>query len=215
MKDQVQSDINEIRRLARHMMLTIEPLQSDVDFADNQLDVNRRSQFWRRTAIRCGLALVEATLWNMKHLSERAASLTGFQLTTDDLRTIKEEKTRVKDGTSFARHSFLPFPQNLKATFSIFAKVHGVSLSTQFDSGFDALCKTYELRSRLMHPKQPFDVSVSDNDIDIAQRGAYWLNRELAQLMKQCGETGRYIKEHNRAPDTNAQDLHRRAADSP
>jgi len=186
MKDQRTNHVAEILKLNRHMKLTILPLQNDVDFAADQLALNGNSQFWRRTAIRCGLALLEATLWNMKHISPIVASLSGVRLTPDDLQTINEEKAGIKNGQPFARRQFPRFRANVKATFSIFAKVHRVALLADFNSGFDSLCDTYELRSRLMHPKRPFDPNVSDPDIDAAQRGANWLNQEFGRLMKQC-----------------------------
>ncbi|MGA2657894.1 MAG: hypothetical protein ABSH34_10280 [Verrucomicrobiota bacterium] len=186
MNHKAQNDAAEIRRLNQHMMLTILPLQADVDFATVQLVVDRKSQFWRRTVIRCGLALVEATLWNMKHILPTVATFSGVQLTPDELEMINEEKTRIKDGQPVTRPNLLPFRDNVKATFSIFAKVHGISISVDYDSEFDALCHTYELRNRLMHPKRPFDPNVSDPDIDVAQRGAGRFNRSFQQIMKQC-----------------------------
>lgn len=188
MNNALMIDVAQVRKLNRHMKLTLLPLQSDVDFADGQLAVNRNSQFWRRTAVRCGLALLEATLWNVKHISPPIASLSGIQLTPDDLIIINEEKTKIKNGQPSTQRHFPPFRENLKATFSIFAKVHRVSISSEYDSGFDALCQTYDLRSRLMHPKKPFDPNVSDKDLDVAQRGARWFNREFGELMRKCEE---------------------------
>jgi hypothetical protein len=155
----------------------MEPLELDVNFAGVQLlnDENtgkEHQQFWRRTVIRCLLAATEALLWNMKHIAPKVAFVSRVQLTPEEIK--------------IAETKFLRFPDNVKAAFSLFGKVHGVTVEANFDQDFDALCKTYSLRNRLMHPKTPFDPNVSDSDIATAQQGVKWFLREYHELMQRC-----------------------------
>jgi hypothetical protein len=183
-KNQTNADLIkaavEIKKLVRHMALTMEPLEHDVHFAGVQLLNDEKAgknhqQFWRRTVIRCLLAATEALLWNMKHIAPKVAYVSRVQLTPEEIK-ISETK-------------FLRFPDNVKATFLLFGKVHGVTVKTNFDQQFDALCKTYSLRNRLMHPKTPFDPNVSDLDISTAQQGVKWFLREYRELMHQCSQS--------------------------
>lgn len=188
MDNQLQRAAAEIQKLTRHMGLTIDPLQADLNFAGTQLQKDRTNQFWRRTVIRCLLAVTEAVLWNMKHIAPQIASVSGVQLTSAELEVAHEERTVTVNGKRESRPKFPRFRDNVKATFSIFGKVHGVTTALNFDQGFDALCETYELRSRLMHPKKPFDPDVSDTNIATAQLGLNWFQREYLQLMDKCGQ---------------------------
>jgi hypothetical protein len=183
MKTQTNADLIQaaigIRKLIRHMGLTMEPLERDVNFAGVQLlnDENtgkEHQQFWRRMVIRCLLAATEALLWNMKHIAPKVAYVSRVQLAPEEIK-ITERK-------------FLRFPDNVKTTFLLFGKVHGVTVGPIYDQDFDALCKTYELRNRLMHPKTPFDPNVSDPDIATAQQGLKWFLREYHELMHRCSQ---------------------------
>lgn len=90
------------------------------------------------------------------------------------------------NGVSEIRPKFLKFRDNVKAVFKLYGKVHGVSFEVNCNQDFDALCETYELRSRLMHPKTPFDPDVSDKAVAASQRGVKWLNDEFARLLSEC-----------------------------
>ena len=74
----------------------------------------------------------------------------------------------------------------MKKTFSLFAKVHKMTTALNYNQDFEALCNTYNLRSRLMHPKKPFDPNVSDLEIAEARRGDKWFIREYCDLMERC-----------------------------
>lgn len=176
----------EIMRMNRHMSLTLAPLYADLDFAFAEWLKNKENQFWRRTLIRCLLAVIEALLWNMKNIVPKVAGLSGVQLTADEFVIVNEVRVVMNAGKPENRKKFLPFRHNIKATFALFAKVHGAAYSMDIGKDFDALCNTYELRSRLMHPKKPFDPAVHNADIRESQRGVAWLTKEYNALMDVC-----------------------------
>ena len=136
--------------------------------------------------IRCLLALTEAVIWNMKNVSVKIAAFSTITLTPDELSIALEQRTVVKNGKSETRPKYLPFKDNIKETFKIFAKVHDVPFVFSGGPSFDAFCKTYDLRSRLMHPKTPFDPDVSDAAIEVANTGAGWFIKEWGDLMSVC-----------------------------
>jgi hypothetical protein len=176
----------EISKMQRHMGLTVDPLYADLNFAFEQWLKDKGNQFWRRTLIRCLLAVLEALLWNMKNMIPKVSAISGVQLTADELAIATEVRVTVKNGKTEERKKFLPFPDNLKATFALYAKIHKATYSLNGSKDFDALCKTYDLRSRLMHPKRPFDPQVSDDDIRRSQDGMKWLMNEYATLIAAC-----------------------------
>jgi hypothetical protein len=119
------------------------------------------------------LALLEAALWNMKMVAPKIASISEVKLSPKEI--------------EFAEDRLRPFPKfrtNLTQTFEIFAKVHLYSLIVNQDKDFESLCKTYELRNRIMHPKRPFDLDVSDQNMDDAIRGVVWFRQTFDNLMR-------------------------------
>lgn len=172
-----------VLKLVRSMVLTVSPLNSDLRFASNCWENDKSNQFWRRTVIRCLLALLEAVLWNMKNIAPKIASVSEIQLSNKEL--------------DFAEDRIWPFPKfrtNLAKSFELFAKVHGLQYSLNCDAGFDALCLTYELRNRIMHPKTPFDPDVSEKNINDAMLGSKWFSGEFDHLMRLCdSETDKIV----------------------
>jgi hypothetical protein len=182
---QLGKEIDEVRKLVRSMQLTILPLNADLMAAGEHWQKDRASQFWRRTVIRCLLALLEAALWNMKNTAPKIAVISEVMLSPKEL--------------EFAEDKIRPFPKfrkNLGETFELFAKVHKVPFSVTPDKDFEALCATYELRNRLMHPKKPFDLDVSDKNIDEAMQGAMWFRKSFDKLMQlRDAETDKFIED--------------------
>jgi hypothetical protein len=182
-----------IQKLSREMVLTTYPLQNDLDFAVTQWSKEKANLFWRRSVIRCLLVLIEAVLWNMKNLSLKISEVSVIKLTDHEISIAIEKRTVMKGEKLETKKNFLPFKDNIKATFKMFAKVHDVPFAFNADKNFDALCDTYELRSRLMHPKRPFDPNVSDSDIEAAEKGTEWLAKEWGPLMAACGKAASEI----------------------
>lgn len=177
----------EIQHLQEQMSLTLDPLYADLNFAFTEWLKQKESQFWRRTLIRCILVVTESSVWNMKNMVPKLADISGVQLTARELLTAKEVRIGLdKDGNESERPKFLPLRDNIKATFALFAKVHKATYAINSNQEFDALCVTYELRNRLMHPKIPSDVPVSDDDIRKSQRGIKWLSDEYVTLLGVC-----------------------------
>jgi hypothetical protein len=164
------------RKLIRNMKLTIEPLEHDFKYARAQLNLEPSSQFWRRTAIRCLLALAEALLWNLRQIALKAASQLGNQLEQREEEKLLETRR------------YLKFPESVKLTLSSFGEAYGFVFEPKCDEGFEALCKTYERRNDLMHPKRPFDINIFDDACTTAWKGADWLLKEYWSLIAKTEE---------------------------
>jgi hypothetical protein len=52
--------------------------------------------------------------------------------------------------------------------------------------GFKALCDTFGVRHRLMHPKDVFAVEVRDKDVQTAEEGIHWFNQQCENVLTQC-----------------------------
>src|SRR5438105_4654022 len=87
-----------------------------------------------------------------EHARKLALACTGLrkkELNPEDTAFLSE---RAEAGE--AKRTRLGFKKNFKKTFKLFAEVYGVRCPTDFGtSGFQALCDTFALRDRVMHPK--------------------------------------------------------------
>jgi hypothetical protein len=178
----------QLRKLVNYSGLTYQPLHADFAFACKQWRLDKSSQFWSRTVIRCLCAAVEATLFSFRKMAEQMATLANVQFTADEIEILSERRIIEKNGIQTARPKYLPFSDAAKESFKLFAKAVGATISVNYDSGFADLCTTFEVRNRLMHPKKPFDVEVNLNDIQTAERGVHWFNKSFVGVIDQCQE---------------------------
>jgi len=181
---------NEVQKKFRQGLLqAVAVLDSDVNFALEQWQKAPDSQFWRRTLLRCCCASAEGTLSLLKQITPVCAEFFGVSLTDSDMKIVTECRTYIEAGVTKTKPAFLPFRDNLKETFKVFAKAHTVQPAVNCSTpGFADLCETFELRNRLMHPKTVFDLEVNDKALDGADRGLKWFKESLVQLLKDCGE---------------------------
>jgi hypothetical protein len=181
----------ELQRSINHASLTVAPLDSDVTEAGKRWRAESKqtpSQFWGRIAIRCFCAAVEARLFTLRKMAEQMAVLYGIQFTSEETDILAEQRTVTGDnGVQTVRPKWLPFPDSLKESFRLFAKPVGTVVTLDYGpGGFSDLCSTFQVRNRLMHPKQPFDVEVKAEDMKAADRGMEWFNRAIADLLGEC-----------------------------
>jgi hypothetical protein len=163
----------------------LEMLMADLGAASTELRNNYASQYWRRNAIRALAATVEGIVFSLKRLALATATVMEIKLEVEELEFLKEEST------SIGKKARLPgFRDNLKRTFKLFAKICGTSCSTDFgQGGFNALCQTFELRHRVMHPKSSVAFYIEDDETKRAGEAIEWLSCELQRLIGGCEDS--------------------------
>jgi len=176
----------EIYQLSRGLTTTLQILVSDIQYAEDRLQNDpAHEQFWRRIVIRSVCALGEGTLNVMKGMIPKTADFFGVCL-TDKEHEILSEKRKLADGTQ--RPFFLPIHDNLKATLKMFARIHNVQSQRDFNQGYEDFCATYELRNRLMHPRNHRELEVKNDTYRASIRGWNWFNFTLVAVLQECGK---------------------------
>ena len=148
---------------------------------------NPEDQFWRRTTIRALAATVDGIVYCLKQTALSTGEMSEYKFSDEELFLLSEEAVESKCG----KKARLPgFRENIKQTFKLFAKVHKISCPTDFShAGFKALCETYELRHRLMHPKSYFNFCVNDEEKRSAGEAVAWVNGEITRLLDACSRS--------------------------
>jgi hypothetical protein len=173
--------------LFNNMERTLAPLESDARETFNQWRQDKQSQFWARAAIRCLCAVVEAKLFNVRRLAEKIAAATRVQFNQEEIDVLTEQKANVdSNGNQTLKPYWLPFRDSVKESIRLYVKASGLIIKIDYGVvGYDALCETFKRRDRLMHPKNPDDVQVSEKDMDTAYKGFKWLNTTVTSIADQ------------------------------
>ena len=169
-------------------MLTLGPLDADYNLAGKywRSDTQNR-QFWSRVVLRCLCADIEARLYVFRRTALEAENLSKISFTKQERETLNEIREVVENGNVKAKPKWLPIGDSIKESFRLFAKAVGASFTPDCSAkGFKALCDTFAVRHRLMHPKDVFAVEVRDKDVQTAEEGIHWLNQQCENLFTQC-----------------------------
>jgi hypothetical protein len=141
-------------------------------------------QFWRRTTIRAFSATVDGIIFCLKQTTLMNGKLVQHPFSDYELFFLTERDAPKKDGKKMKLPSFR---ENLKDTFKLCAKIYKIPCPVDFNhKGFDAFIQTYELRHRLIHPKNYMTFCVSDDERDKCMTGAAWLDTEFKKLFAAC-----------------------------
>lgn len=125
----------------------------------------------RRNFIRSVCSNVEGTLnWLMYQLSENASALTEAEKLA-----FKEKQIIVKDnGQVEISRLLLKTKTKIKMVFKFLAKYPGGDKLDLGDNNFNKLISSFEVRDRLMHPKNDLDLEVSETEVQEMIDGYRW-----------------------------------------
>lgn len=138
------------------------------------------ARLWRRTTIRTLAAALDGIIFCLKQTALVTGPMNGFKFSEKESFFLSEETIESATGK---KQKLPSFRENLKDTFKLFAKTNKISCPTDFNQdGFAALCETYELRHRLVHPKSFMTFCVNDHEKKRAGEAVYWLNNEIKNL---------------------------------
>ena len=180
---EMQPKIRKFIKAKRENENLVQIMLSDLSRASKLVKDNPDDQFLRRMTIRCFAATVEGILYGLKILGKASGEICGYQFTDAEMFLLTEKQDKQK------KLRRLVFRENMIETFKLFAKVNGGCCLTDFDqSGFQSLCKTFDLRNRLMHPKSPMTFYVSDVEKQKCAEASAWLDNELNRLLGACGK---------------------------
>jgi hypothetical protein len=148
-------------------------LIGDVNAARTRLD-QMDSPMARRDLVRATFSAVEGLLWRLKQRVLDHASQYG-SLSIHDLAALMEESYNVRnDGSVNPQTRYLPTATSIRVTVRAAQHLFNEYKLDFGHVGWACLQRAIDVRNRIMHPKTPTDLFVSDDEVDDCIRGFGW-----------------------------------------
>lgn len=167
----------------RHQEL-MEELNADVHKAYELLEENKESQYLRRCVVRALFSYIEAYIECIK-IELRSVVRVGNLL--DSLSDVEKEVLGSLVVISRTEQDkFFSLAVNVKKTFKLAIKLWKIE-NFQIDTGgldFQDFLKAINARNKLTHPKNFYDIEVTDYDMHCHTVAGLWIKKEIERLIK-------------------------------
>jgi hypothetical protein len=122
----------------------------------------------RRHMTRSVFAFIEAITFAIK---QAAVELDAGKLSHCEVTLAKEQHYELRNGTAKMRPARLTLKDNVQFAFCLFAKAAGIAnVLNVSGNNWQRFLSVIKVRDRLMHPKTPADILVSDGEVhDVGQ----------------------------------------------
>jgi hypothetical protein len=147
----------------------------------------------QRALVRAFFAAVEGLSYQMRQVT--LASLAGTRFVTEQEVQLLREVRHSLDQKGHPKETpvFLPFPESLLFSFSIYAKNHGAVFEVdKSQPGWQALCISIKVRNNVTHPKTPKSLTLTNADLQAMMDASRWWQATLLSLFKACNEADEY-----------------------
>jgi hypothetical protein len=147
------------------------------------------SQFCRRMMCRTIFSSIEAIVNHMKQTAlllesdRRNVFSDAERLALRDVEYFIEDNGEVKE-----RSARIRFKANLCFALSALAKVNRPSFVLKKDDGWNALCKSLEVRDRITHPKNADSYLITDDEMEAIGDGWDWFGAAITNVSKSDAE---------------------------
>jgi len=129
----------------------------------------------RRAFVRDSFVYFEAVVFQLKQFALEQATR-DISFTASELAFLHERTYRLsQSGAAKESPAHLALPANIKFTAHMFAKAHRATFNgTYSEVGWECFLKAHRVRHRLTHPKDPADLSVSFDEVQLARHAQQW-----------------------------------------
>ncbi|HEY4955930.1 MAG TPA: hypothetical protein VII02_13695 [Gemmatimonadaceae bacterium] len=160
-------------------------LHSDVLRARKDLGESDPTEYHRRQYIRAVFAQLEGATFGIKQL---AIPSRNSSLSDAELALLRGETYRLNElGEAVIGAARITLPSDMRFAFKMYAKSVGFDYDLPVkDPEWAALMRARKVRDRLMHPRTPKDLEITDEELEDATQAAKWFqtrHRELLELM--------------------------------
>ena len=176
----------EWHALAEDFSQTARTLLTDTVRASKYLNKGTHGEFWRRNLIKTIFVWIEGLAFGMKRMAEKRNEHFEIGFSDAELAMLRGESYFLDDKgeAKTDKKKFPPFLSNLKFAFKAYARAHGFPPHILDDGKVDQLRVLERIRNRLTHPKSSADLTVTEDEIKLAEKVVQWLVDESTKLIK-------------------------------
>ena len=151
------------------------------------------TSYAQRALVRAFFAAVEGLSYQMRQVTLASLAETEF-VTEQEVQLLREVRHTLNDkGQPKEAPGFLPFPESLLFSLSIYAKNHGAVFEVdKSQRGWQSLRQTTQVRNSVTHPKSPESLNLTDGDMQALMDASRWWQATLLSLFKACNEADEY-----------------------
>lgn len=182
-----QEEYEEYQRRSDTFYALIDDLEDDWEYAFQELALVDDEQFYRRTLTRTLFAVIEGTVFALKHLILEEHRVGLLDLSPAEYAVLAEESYSL-DQKGHIKES-IRYPglrENVKFTFSMYARARsassGFTKPLAKDPRWSNFYEAIKVRNRLTHPKSAEDLIVSDSDWEAVQASEEWFTEQHEHL---------------------------------
>jgi hypothetical protein len=141
-----------------------------------------------RMLVRSMFACIEGIVYSMKQMALSANRLQGT-LSPEEVLCCKEISFNMTDKGQMKEHpAKLRFLPNLQFAFAVLAKTFQVPFKLDTSCmDWKHMVLSVKLRDRLTHPKRPFDLELTDEELGLALKAYVWFDTQVEELLQQWG----------------------------
>jgi hypothetical protein len=183
--DLSDDEISQIQQETKTDNELKETLASDVQTCIDIL-AQQDTQFARRTLARTIFAAIEGLTHTVKRAALHHDGLFNERLWEVDRAFLKEECFDLHDnGEVKTKKLKISLKTNVRLAFRTFAHMAKLTLTLNVgDDGWNSFLKSIAIRDRLMHPKNPTSLIVSDDEKDTLEKSYVWFANEYLRFME-------------------------------
>ena len=139
----------------------------------------------RRSYVRAAFAFVEGTLFGLKGILLGFSAHFGTPLEPGETELLEENSYGLKeDGSVRVSPALLRLPDNVRFAFALAAKVSGAPTTVRYDDdGWASFKESIRVRNRLVHPKAPADLVVTDLEMARLDKATAWYRDSAIDIM--------------------------------
>jgi len=178
--ERLRETVSNFAREMTPIFLLWGELDSDVETARAAM-VSNDTQFARRQFVRATFAKIEGFTSALKQLCLQSSTPT---YSAEEIALLREKTFTLNEkGEPRETANHLKLAQNIQFAFRMYARFCDVrfSLDTS-ESEWSDLKLAMAVRNRLMHPKKPEDLAVSEAEVQAASRASAWVGAKHTEL---------------------------------
>ncbi len=160
-------------------------LSDDVAFFKLRCNDSTNREIMRRSYVRSFFVFIEGYMYGFKQLSLKISEeINGVKLKPEEIIALKEVEILVdSNGELKERPKYTPAKNSLILVFKAISKQHEADFTlNKGDNGWSCYCDSIKIRDRLMHPKSPHDLEISDSELQLVDTAYSWFSGQLRNL---------------------------------